>query len=153
MPAQHTPESFWRLAARSDNGCLEWQRRLHKDGYGEINYRRKYWLAHRLAWFLTNGPIPEEMCVCHVCDNPKCIDPAHLFLGTHADNMGDMKRKGRRKGINCGEKNGRSKITRETAIKIRDAYQAGDVTQNQLATLYGIAQPTVSLILTNKIWD
>lgn len=152
MPAKHTPDSFWALASRADNGCLEWSRRLHKDGYGEISYRRKYWLAHRLAWFLCNGEIPYGMCVCHKCDNPKCIDPSHLFLGTHSQNMNDMKIKGRRKGINSGEQNGRAKLTYEKATEIRELYLLGETTQKELASRYSVCQTIISLILTNKLW-
>lgn len=66
-----------------------------RDGYGRIRVDGKSWLAHRFSWVLANGPIPEGMYVCHRCDNPPCINPEHLFLGTQTDNMRDMAAKGR----------------------------------------------------------
>lgn len=83
-----------RLAARlkrMPNGCLEWQgSRIKGDGHGNIYVSGKATLAHRLAWELENGPIPDGMLVCHRCDNPPCCDVTHLFLGTYADNARDM---------------------------------------------------------------
>jgi len=91
-----------RLAAhmvRKPNGCLEWTGAADPDGYGRIYANGKHVLTHRLAWELANGPIPAGIHVRHfVCDNPPCCDPEHLRLGTHAQNMGDMKAKGHVRG-------------------------------------------------------
>jgi hypothetical protein len=91
-----------RLAAhlvRMPNGCLEWTGGTDKDGYGRIYANGKHVLVHRLAWKLTHGPIPQGLEVCHHCDNPPCCDAEKcLFLGTHADNMADMKAKGHVRG-------------------------------------------------------
>jgi len=83
----------------SEKGCWEWQRALHKQGYGSLNYKYKPVLAHRIFWELTNGKIPFGLKVCHHCDNPKCINPDHLFLGTQKDNMQDAFQKGRWKHV------------------------------------------------------
>lgn len=79
----------------SESGCMEWNKRLNKHGYGQTSYRHKPWLVHRLVWTLFIGNIPSGLCVMHSCDNPKCSNLSHLSLGTHADNMKDMARKGR----------------------------------------------------------
>lgn len=78
-----------------EEGCWEWKRATNSMGYGvlTVNYRTAY--AHRLAWEMENGPIPDGALVLHRCDNPRCVRPDHLFLGTHADNMADMTAKGR----------------------------------------------------------
>jgi hypothetical protein len=88
-----------RLAAgleRKPNGCLEWTKATNRHGYGLIGVDGRSRLAHRVAWTLANGPIPEGMCVLHRCDNPPCCDvEGCLFLGTQADNVTDMETKGR----------------------------------------------------------
>lgn len=152
MPAKYTPERFFAQHTVNENGCHVWSGSLHKDGYGQLNYMRKYWLAHRLAWTLTKGQIPDGLCVCHRCDNPPCFNPEHLFLGTHARNMGDMKAKGRRKNVNQGTSNGRSKVTWEQASEIRRLYAAKELNQVQLGERFGITQTSISLLLRNKTW-
>jgi HNH endonuclease len=77
------------------SGCIEWTGCLTADGYGAITVNGRGTRTHRVNWELTNGPIPPDMFVCHHCDNPPCCNVDHLFLGTHADNMADMRAKGR----------------------------------------------------------
>ena len=76
-------------------GCWNVDRPVNKDGYVRVHQSGKSWYAHRLAWTIYNGPIPEGMMVCHACDNPACINPIHLWLGTPRDNAQDMVEKGR----------------------------------------------------------
>jgi hypothetical protein len=90
------------------------------------------------------------MCVCHRCDVPACVNPAHLFLGTHADNMADMKRKGRNPTGN-GEDNPRAKFTADQVLEIRRLYGTG-VTQVELGQRFGVAQAHISQIVLRKIW-
>lgn len=75
--------------------CLEWTGSLDKNGYGKLKVQGKQYYTHRIAYQLGYGLDPKELFVCHKCDNPKCVNPQHLFLGTHQDNMDDMLRKGR----------------------------------------------------------
>lgn len=153
MPAPITVEAFWSRAVRSACGCLEWTGSLNKDGYGHLGYRRKYWLAHRLAWKLHHSQeIPVGACVCHSCDNPKCIDPAHLFLGSQAENMSDMRAKGRRKEINAGSENGRAKLSDDSVREIRRAYKNNELNQVALAEKFSVSQTVISLIVTRKTW-
>jgi hypothetical protein len=94
-------KSFWdKVKIRSGIGCWEWQAYCNKDGYGQVGYQGTVTGAHRVSWILENGPIPDGLCVLHKCDNPSCVRPDHLFLGTRVDNSDDKVAKGRQaKGI------------------------------------------------------
>lgn len=91
---QMDSDTFWRSMKRN-GGCLEWTRTKQPAGYGRLRYRGKREGAHRVAWTLCFGEIPDGLCVLHRCDNPSCFNPMHLFLGTHAENMRDKVNKGR----------------------------------------------------------
>lgn len=139
---------FWDAVEKSD-GCWLWKRSRDLEGYGRLRVLGTFLKAHRVAYELSTGQDPAGLVVCHTCDNPPCCNPAHLFLGTVADNQRDMVEKGR--GRN-GEHNGRAKITREIADAIRAAYAAGGVTQQALAFRYGINQSHVSAIIRGANW-
>jgi len=91
----HTKESFFKKTI-VNGSCIEFVGGKIGGGYGRVNFNGQRFVAHRLAWELTNGPIPEGLFVLHKCDNPPCINPDHLFLGTNKDNTQDMLAKGRR---------------------------------------------------------
>ena len=87
---------FWERTVVTDSGCWEWTGCRLPTGYGHIGfYQNRNCGTHRVAWILTHGDIPKGLCVCHKCDNPPCINPDHLFLGTRADNVHDRDAKGR----------------------------------------------------------
>ena len=88
-------ELFWSHVVTMPNGCMEWTGATDPKGYGHGTVNGGHFAAHRRAWELANGPIPNGLHVCHHCDNPPCCNPEHLFLGTMKDNMMDMVSKGR----------------------------------------------------------
>jgi HNH endonuclease len=93
--AHWTPQQRLAYYSKPDplTGCLVWQGSEAAGGYGYVTCEGRNWLAHRLAWTLKNGPIPKDLILCHRCDERRCINPDHLFLGTRRDNMHDLKAK------------------------------------------------------------
>lgn len=149
-------DAFWNRVNRgSDDACWEWTGSA-KAGpknpapYGTLGWRGKHSRAHRVAYEIANGPIPEGAMVLHSCDNTLCCNPRHLYLGNHAQNMRDMVERKRRKGTGSGEQNGRAKLTQDQAEEIRCEYAKGARSQQSIADQYGISQYAVSQIIANK---
>lgn len=141
--------------------CWLWTGAHLTTGYGEIalgGRPRKRLLAHRVSWELANGPIPDGFLVCHRCDNPPCVRPDHLFLGTNADNLADMASKGRHyltrdpERAKRGEAHYKSRFTAEQVRAMRDRYAAGGITQNALAAELGISRNTLQSVLNKRNW-
>lgn len=131
-----------------NSGCWLWMGAVTRnDSYGTISFDGRQWKAHRLAFKLTYGPIPDGLYVCHRCDNPACVNPEHLFLGTHLDNMKDRDHKQRRRAPR-GELNSSAKLADKLIEEVRSA--AG--TQTAIAERFGIHQTTVSQIKLRKTW-
>ena len=130
----------------SEQGCWEWQRSCTRDGYGVLGIgRNNQWRAHRAAYEEFVGPIPDGMLVCHHCDNPRCINPAHLFLGTAKDNMQDKSAKGR----NPKEMVKKQKIPHAEYDKIREIRMGGS-SLKELAAIYGVSFGTISAICLGR---
>ena len=148
-------ERFWGKVNKTD-GCWIWTGGVNPRGYGKLKVNGRWVLAHRLSWELKVGPIPDGLFACHQCDNPPCVRPSHLFLGTARDNNADMFRKGRQNyergpGVSrWGEANFTARITNDQADEIRELYAAGGVSQERLAVAYGIDQTSVSQIILNR---
>lgn len=143
-------ERFWSRLERGP-ACWEWTGTRRESGYGELQTgsreRRKRLAAHRVAWELTHGPIPDGMLVCHTCDNPPCCNPAHLFLGTHGDNMRDKCAKGRG-GYNRGEACGKAKLTAADVRVIRTLTGSN----RQVAACYGVTHTAIQDIRRGRTW-
>lgn len=132
--------------------CWEWTARRDGHGYGYILVERRRRRVHRVAWEEAHGrSLRADECVLHRCDNPPCINPAHLLRGTHAQNMQERERRDRGHDRR-GERNGRAKLTRAIAEEIRARYAEGNVRQVDLAAEYGVAQAHISQIILHKIW-
>lgn len=141
------PARFWAKVNKTDS-CWLWTAAL-SHGYGAIAWgSRRQMAAHRVAYELEIGSIPTGMEVCHHCDNPPCVNPAHLFIGTHADNMADMAAKGRSPSM-ANEKCGKTKLTDVEVDHIRLMAVQG-MKQVEIARYFGIHDGHVSRILSGK---
>ncbi len=149
-----TSDRFWSKVENSSGAsCWQWLGIVDRYGYGRfyVKGEEKRTGAHRTAWLLCRGPVPKGMNVLHRCDNPGCVNPGHLFLGTQEDNMHDMDAKGRRGDIN-GEKNGLHKLTWDDIDWITVlANQAGWSTR-VLAECNGLHRTAVWKILSGENW-
>jgi predicted XRE-type DNA-binding protein len=151
MSRRNTPWDFWRqVDFGGPNGCWVWRGKTHQQGYGRFLLGKKYWLTHRLAWFLDAHVLPDDRDVCHKCDNPPCVNPDHMFLGSHRDNMMDASRKGR---MARGERAHLAKLTSVQVLEIRRLYDSGNFTQVQLAQKFGVDKSGISRIVTRKKWS
>lgn len=143
-------ERFWSKVELGD-GCWKWTGYVNEDGYGNIAIGRSSAKVHRFSWSLANGPIPAGMYVLHRCDNPPCVRPDHLFLGTQAENMADMRAKGR--GHKCRSENGaNAKLDRNHAHAILFLRRNTDFTLKQIAAQFGVGISTVHMIETGSRW-
>jgi hypothetical protein len=144
-------ERFWSYVVKGD-GCWLWAGGRQNGGYGTFRDRPGHSVkAHRYSYQLCHGPIPPGLCVCHTCDNRACVNPAHLFLGTHQDNMDDRSRKGRQ-AVLRGEANGRAKLTACQAEAIRRRRKSGE-TGRDLACTFGVSRATIDRITYGRSWQ
>lgn len=159
-PKRPFTERFWSKVNRT-SGCWLWTAAVNKGGYGKFGQGPKGGRtlpAHRVAWELTHGPIPEGLCVLHKCDNPPCVNPDHLCLGTLSDNSRDMVAKRRNPVLTDpgrharGSRDGQAKLTENAVQRIRALYAEGGITQAELASLFQISHTSVWLILNRRSW-
>ena len=142
-------EEFWRKVdiSKSDD-CWEWQGRI-VGGYGHYVGLPGSVGVHRISYTYFNGPIPIGLCVLHECDNPRCVRPDHLWLGTKTDNARDRDQKGRKA---VGERINRAKLTADQVIDIRKSYAEGGVTTRGLGLQYGIDHAAIWRIIVRQRW-
>lgn len=159
---------FWKkveITANPDK-CWNWTAsHLMGEGkqpYGKISFNKIFYFAHRISYLMHYKEDPREMCVLHKCDNPRCVNPAHLFLGTNDDNVQDKKSKGRHRGFKMkpksyegtarGVNHGMSKLNNQNVIQIKEEYCKGGITYQQLGSKYGVSKKTILNIINNRTW-
>lgn len=155
---------FYKQAMIMDSGCIEWQGSISQAGYGQISIDCKSVLVHRLSWNIFNGKIPKGLFICHKCDNPKCCNPDHLFLGTPKDNMQDAWAKGRMgtpksmqemslgiKDHIKGEKHSGSKLKEKHVREILVLNGLG-VKDKELGVKFGVSHSTINDVIHNRTW-
>jgi len=173
-------ERFWEKVDKT-GPCWLWTGAL-VDGYGTLGYESRRYFAHRLSYTLAHGPIPDGLCVCHNCpggDNPRCVNPDHLFLGTRADNNHDAARKGQmQRGdahflrrhperkltgerhfsfrhpewVARGSGTTQAKVTEDQVREMRALYAAGGITQKALSARYGITSGALRHMIARRTW-
>lgn len=147
MPSRQTTmeENFWKYTQkRSPDECWLWLGALNPKGYGWAWHGRR---AHRVSWMLHHGPIPNGLLVCHSCDNPRCVNPKHLWLGTSADNQADKARKGRA-ARRPGSKHPLAKLTEEWVLAIRASAEPTD----KIANRFGVSVACIRDVRSRKNW-
>lgn len=147
----------FRAMVSVTQSCWIWEGSRTRRGYGQFGLNGKCVSAHRFAWIINYGAIPNGLGVLHRCDVPPCVNPEHLFVGTQADNMRDMRAKGRQRsgttglfarhvGIKRGPNHYRTKLTAEDISVIKRRYSNGEL-QREIATDFGVQQSTISIVL------
>jgi hypothetical protein len=139
-------------------GCWLWAGASDGHGYGHFWFRKAIMKAHRVSWIFHHGEIPSGLWVLHHCDNPACVNPAHLFLGDRTANMRDMAAKGRQvfqvspEKVARGSRAGQSKLNEEQVLKIKQALSNGNSLRN-ISLEYGVNKSTISHIRTGRNWS
>ena len=129
---------------KEENGCLIWQRAINTDGYPRAVFdNNNNGKVHRVVWEITNDKSATGLVVRHTCDNPRCVNPAHLEIGSHTDNMLDRTRR---------ERHGAAKLTHAQVLIIRDLYDTKKYTQKQLSVEFGVHVNTINSIVNRKHW-
>ena len=146
---------FWSWVAKGEpDECWLWLGPTGRSGYAYFRSTGRARRAHRISWELTNGPIPagsgyHGTCVCHRCDVRHCMNPAHLFLGSNAENMADMVAKNR---VRHGVGSPFAKLTDELVREIRDRHAKGDGSHRSLAAEYGVSKSVVTRLINKRKW-
>lgn len=153
VPKKPNESAFYeRVIPVTESGCWLWVGSISAYSYGVYNG----YTMHRFSYELHNGDIPKGLCVCHKCDVPSCVNPAHLFLGTHKENMKDMQNKGRKWSEVVMRKidglPASAKLTPSIVKEIKDLL-AANFSQDKIAKMYGVAQTTISFIKRGVTWQ
>lgn len=156
MSRKNTPDDFWVNTRPIDSGCLIWTASTFGKGYGRFRFEGKEWPAHRLAWVLTFGSIPDDIWVLHHCDTPPCVNAQGcLYLGDHEQNVADKVGRGRQAD---GERHGRTRLSAAQVMEIRSRYVfpsyegAHDSNARQLAKEFDVDRKTIQRLCRGLTW-
>lgn len=151
MPKKTLADRFWEKVDESGpDDCWEWRGTRIGRGYGMIRASGGMKVASRVVFEMERGPIPEGMLVCHYCDNPPCVNPSHLFLGTPKDNAEDMVRKGRHNRPRA-EKHNKAKLTWQSVGEIREMAERG-IANTVIAQKFSVTPSTIGRVVNGETW-
>lgn len=151
LEKQKVLASINRHSERAPSGCLLWTASTRKDGYGQLGFSGKNWAAHRAHYAAVVGPIPENMCLLHACDNHRCIELSHLSVGTKAENTADMVRKGRAGGAK-GERHYKAKLRESDVLWLRAQGIDSREWFKEQALRLGLDESSIRLAVRRKTW-
>ena len=151
LPSTSIDKFFLWVNYSASNGCWEWTGSKDGGGYGMAFVDGVMVKSHRYSWEYYFGSIPSGLWVLHKCDNPACINPEHLFLGTNGDNMKDKVKKERQSRL-FGDKNGRCVMTKDLVIELRQLYASGKFSYRDLVGRFNISQTQVARIIKKESW-
>lgn len=147
--ARDVEDRFWeKVDIRGDDECWEWLAYKPR-GYGRFWFDGTVREVHRVAWIFAHGEIPDGMCVCHRCDNPGCVNPAHLFLGTQTENVADMDRKQRRAR---GRQITGARLAEASVLEIRRLWAETDLYQYEIAEMFEVSPRTICSVVNREYW-
>jgi hypothetical protein len=149
--SEYQKDLLFQNVVKKDSGCWEWTKFRNKAGYGMMRVGTSMHLTHRLAWGATHGPMERGLCVLHKCDNPACMNPDHLFLGTRYDNAQDCVMKNRQTRMK-GESNGMAILTEKQVRLLRDMHLEFGAPQILLAKIANVTTTNMSSLLSGKTW-
>jgi predicted XRE-type DNA-binding protein len=154
FPHKSLQERFWSNVNITDLfECWNWIGDINNLGYGRLSFKGQRTKAHRLSYTLNIGPILGNLFVCHKCNNPSCVNPSHLYLGTSQDNMTDKVKANRQSHASSpGEKNGMSVLTESQVIEIIGLLKTANMTQKEIAKKYSTGRSAISHINLNNTW-
>lgn len=146
-------ERFWSKVDKTSNpnGCWEWKANKLKAGYGKFKFQGKTFSSHRFVFLILRGNIPNKFCVLHKCDNPSCVYPKHLKLGTFKDNMQDKIKKGRANSVK-GEKVTGSKLNTSDIVWIREMYATNLYSHQDIALKFQVTRSMIGYIIRKNNW-
>ncbi len=147
-------ERFWSKVEKTPT-CWLWKgaHKIGKDAYGFIHFNGKLISTHRASWQMVNGPIPENMCILHSCDNPPCVNPAHLRIGTRRENSMDMVNRNRHPTLLNAKSKIASKFTEKKILEIRDLKRKKPyLSYASIARTYKVTPTAISFIIRRHVW-
>lgn len=152
-PTQAQIDRFWKYVDKNgENGCWVWTGTLDVNKYGVYSINHILYKAHRASYFFKHGFIDEKLSCCHTCDNPSCVNPDHLWMGTQAENTKDRDRKGRtRTGHLYGDDNPGAKLTSDEVLAIREM-RANGAKIPELSKMFGVCKSKIYQIIKRQCW-